>query len=206
MLKASHAKISLSSLETRKFSFFSLLSLSNCSQACCFFLCQLLRAGVAARSAGPGMIPLRGQKKSLVTHPLPSSNAANKPAPDSETGGRRPLLRSPNSPVLMEKVPSENLLSQNFNGLAKRHHLPSGGSIIRRIVASVALVTLSLEKKPVFPPLHHQIYADIETYIRFSLNTKTIALYADDDVMFWMGGLFAELGSWSGSHLDSTSD
>lgn len=30
----------------------------------------------------------------------------------------------------MEKVPSENLLFQNFNGLAKQLHLQSGGSII----------------------------------------------------------------------------
>lgn len=39
----------------------------------------------------------------------------------------------------------------------------------------------------------------------FSLDTKTIALYADD-VMFWMGGLFIQFGSWFASHLDSTFD
>lgn len=45
----------------------------------------------------------------------------------------------------------------------------------------------------------------LETYGSFSLNTGTIALYADD-VMFWMGGLFVEFGSWFESHLDSTFD
>lgn len=44
-----------------------------------------------------------------------------------------------------------------------------------------------------------------ESYSKFSLNAKTIALYAGD-VMFWMEGLFVELGSWFGSHLDSTFD
>lgn len=66
----------------------------------------------------------------MATHPFPSFNTPNKPAPEAETGRRGPLLGSPNSPVLMEKVPSENLLSQNFNGLAKRLLLPSGGAII----------------------------------------------------------------------------
>lgn len=49
---------------------------------------------------------------------------------DRQTRAANRLLRSPNSPVLMEKVPLEILLSQNFNGLAKRLHRPSGGSII----------------------------------------------------------------------------
>lgn len=135
MLKASHVKISLNSLETRKFSFF--FRCFHCPtvlferfSSFLFSLCQLLRAGLAARSAGPGSIPLWGEKKSMATHPFPSFNTPNKPAPDAETGRRGPLLRSPNSPVLMEKVPSENLLSQNFNGLAKRLLLPSGGAII----------------------------------------------------------------------------
>lgn len=42
-------------------------------------------------------------------------------------------------------------------------------------------------------------------YSIFNLNTKTIALYADD-VMIWMEGLFIQFGSWVGSHLDSTFD
>lgn len=44
-----------------------------------------------------------------------------------------------------------------------------------------------------------------QIYIILSLDTKTIALYADD-VMFWMGGLFIQFGSWFASHLDSTFD
>lgn len=35
----------------------------------------------------------------------------------------------------MEKVPSENLLPQNLNGLAKRLRLPSGGAVISFISA-----------------------------------------------------------------------
>lgn len=79
-------------------------------------LCQRWGAGVTPRSSGPG------SEKSMVTHPFPACNAPNPASArrgDRQTRAASWLLRSPNSPVLVEKVPSEILLSQNFNGLAK---------------------------------------------------------------------------------------
>lgn len=86
----------------------------------------------------------------------------------------------------MEKVPLEILLSQNFNGLAKRLRRPSGGSIISQQIGCwkgfrvgdacrfdythiSCLESSVMEKKTVFSLLCRPIYAgnslDIQ-YIR----------------------------------------
>lgn len=127
-----------------------------------------MRAGAAASGAAPGSFPLWGEKKNqceLILFPVSTLGTSQR-----QTGSPGPLLGSPNPPVLMEKVPSEILLSQNFNGLAKRPRLPSGGAIISHqqagcwedgtVETRVALAPLALQKKPVFPLSRRQINAD----------------------------------------------
>lgn len=133
----SSCEISLNCLGARKFYFLLLFSLSICAvwellKLLVFFLSTVESWNYRQKRWSRKYSSVGGWK-SMVTHPFPTFNTPKKPVPDVETGRRGRRTGCFAHQILQcwwKKIPLEILLSQNFNGLAKRLHRPSGGSII----------------------------------------------------------------------------
>lgn len=94
-----------------------------------------MRAGVAASSAEFRKDSSVGGKKAKINGNSSFSQFQHSERASARRGGRRGEAASLTrfSAVDGKSSLKKNLLPQNFNGLAKRLHLPSGGAVISAI-------------------------------------------------------------------------
>lgn len=121
MLKASHVKISLNGLETRKFYFLYCFrcpaGVFELFSSLFVFFVSTVESWTCCQDAGPGAIPLwgGGVEKHWELIPFPVSTLRDGQA----RAFAHQVLR-----CRWKQFPSENLLSQNFNGFGEAASSP----------------------------------------------------------------------------------